>query len=98
LCNEEIHKLFSLLYIIVIKKDEMGEVCSTHGEIRNAYKIVFGKSEGKSLFGRQRRRSIWENISMYIKGNRVGGCGLDLSGSGYGPVAGCCEHGNELLG
>jgi hypothetical protein len=21
--------------------------------------------------------------------------GLDLSGSGYGPVAGCCEHDNE---
>jgi hypothetical protein len=30
--------------------------------------------------------------------NRVGGCGLDSSGSGYGPVAGCCEHGNEPSG
>jgi len=25
----------------------------------------------------------------------VGGRGLDAYGSGYGPVAGCCEHGNE---
>jgi hypothetical protein len=25
------------------------------------------------------------------------GCGLDSSGSGQGPVAGCCEHGNALL-
>jgi hypothetical protein len=25
----------------------------------------------------------------------VGSCGLDSSGSGQGPVAGCCEHGNE---
>jgi hypothetical protein len=24
--------------------------------------------------------------------------GLDLSGSGYGPVEGSCEHGNELSG
>jgi hypothetical protein len=26
----------------------------------------------------------------------VGGFGLDSSGSGEGPVVGCCEHGNEL--
>jgi hypothetical protein len=25
----------------------------------------------------------------------VGGCGLDTSGSGLGPVAGSCEHDNE---
>jgi hypothetical protein len=25
-------------------------------------------------------------------------CGLDSSGSGQGPVAGSCEHGNEPLG
>jgi hypothetical protein len=24
------------------------------------------------------------------------GCGMDSCGSGYRPVAGCCEHGNEL--
>jgi hypothetical protein len=28
----------------------------------------------------------------------VVGCGLDLFGSGRGPVAGSCESGNELLG
>jgi hypothetical protein len=27
----------------------------------------------------------------------VGRCGLDSSGSGCGPVAGSCEHGNETL-
>jgi hypothetical protein len=27
----------------------------------------------------------------------VGRCGLDASGSRQGPVAGCCEHGNEAL-
>jgi hypothetical protein len=25
-------------------------------------------------------------------------CGLDASGSGWGPVAGFCEHGNEPWG
>jgi len=30
--------------------------------------------------------------------NKVGRCGLDTSGSGLGPVAGCCEHGNEPSG
>jgi hypothetical protein len=28
----------------------------------------------------------------------VGGCELDACESGYGPVAGSCEHGNETLG
>jgi hypothetical protein len=28
----------------------------------------------------------------------VGKCGQDESGSGYGPLAGSCEHGNEFLG
>jgi hypothetical protein len=28
----------------------------------------------------------------------VGRCGLDASGSGYGPVAGSCKHGNEPSG
>jgi hypothetical protein len=28
----------------------------------------------------------------------VGRCGLDSSGSGQGPMAGCCEHDNEPLG
>jgi hypothetical protein len=25
-------------------------------------------------------------------------CGFDLSGTGWGHVVGCCEHGNENLG
>jgi hypothetical protein len=28
----------------------------------------------------------------------VGGCGLDSSGLGYGPVAGSCEHSTEPSG
>jgi hypothetical protein len=28
----------------------------------------------------------------------LGGCGLDSTGSGQGPVAGCCECGDEPSG
>jgi hypothetical protein len=34
-------------------------------------------------------------IPEWILGNTVGKCALNSSGSGYGPVAGCYEHGNE---
>jgi hypothetical protein len=57
----------------------------------NAYKNLVGKPEEKRQLGRPRRK--WED---YIKMDRKEtGCGLDSSGSEYGPVAGSCEHGNE---
>jgi hypothetical protein len=31
-------------------------------------------------------------------GDWLGECGLDLTGSGQGPVAGCCECGDEPSG
>jgi hypothetical protein len=36
----------------------MGGVCSTHGETKNAYRILVGKPGGKRPFGKPRRR--WE--------------------------------------
>ena len=30
-----------------IEKNEMGEVCSTYGEIWGAYRVLVGKCEGK---------------------------------------------------
>jgi len=44
-------------------------------EIRHAYGFSVGKPEGKRLLGRHR---VEDNII-------VGGCGLDSSGSRYGP-------------
>jgi hypothetical protein len=44
------------------------------GEKRNAYKILLGKSEGKSPLGRPRRRWI-DNIKMYLR--EMEWCGLD---------------------
>jgi hypothetical protein len=43
----------------------MGRACSMH-EMRNAYKIFVGKSEGKRPLGRPRRR--WkDNIRMNLR-------------------------------
>jgi hypothetical protein len=50
------------------------------GEIRNAYRILVGKPEGKRPLGRPRR--VWEdNIKMDLR-ERMGWYGLDWSGSG----------------
>jgi hypothetical protein len=35
---------------------------------------------------------------MDLKGDCLGVCGLDSNGSGQGPVAGCCECGDEHSG
>jgi hypothetical protein len=35
-------------------------------------------------------------ILKWISGKYFGGCGFDSSGSGYGPLAGCCEHGSSI--
>jgi hypothetical protein len=44
----------------------MGGECSMHGDIRNAYKILFGKAESNRPLGIPRRR--WEdNIKMDIR-------------------------------
>jgi hypothetical protein len=57
--------------------------------MRNAYKILVGKPEGKRPFGRYRRRC--EDLMNTVQG-------IVSSGSGQGPVRGCCEHGNEPSG
>jgi hypothetical protein len=66
------------------------------GEERKVYKVLVGKPEGKSALGRPRRR--WEDgIRMDLM--EIGlGCGLDSTGSGQGPAAGCCECGDEPSG
>jgi hypothetical protein len=44
----------------------MGGACSTNGEMRNAYRILEGKREGKRPLGRPGRR--WEdNIKMDLR-------------------------------
>jgi hypothetical protein len=60
------------------------------------YKVLVGKPEGKRPLERPRHR--WEDgIRMDL--SEIGlGCGLDSRGTGQGPVAGCCECGDEPSG
>jgi hypothetical protein len=76
---------------------DVGGACGTHGRVEKVYKVLVGKPEGKRPLGRPRRR--WEDgIRMDLMEIGLGGCGLDWTGSGQGPVAGCCECGDEPSG
>jgi hypothetical protein len=52
--NEELHGMYTSPDIIrVIKsRNEMDRTSSTHWEMRNSYKMLVGKPEGKRSFGR----------------------------------------------
>jgi hypothetical protein len=99
--NEEFHNLYSSPDIIrKIKSRRMrwaGHVARM-GEERKVYKVLMGKPEGKRPLGRPRRR--WEDgIRMDLREIGLGGgCGLDSTVSGQGPVAGCCGYGDEPSG
>jgi hypothetical protein len=55
----------SILYDKV-KEDEMDKICSTHGEKRNACRILVGLPGGTRPLGRPRSR--WEdNIKMDLR-------------------------------
>jgi hypothetical protein len=57
--NEELHNLYNSSSIIrVIKSRRIGWAghVARMGKKRNAYRILVGKSEGKRLLGRPRRR------------------------------------------
>jgi hypothetical protein len=65
-------------------------------EERKVRKVLVGKPEGKRPLGRPRRR--WEDgIRKDLREIGLGG-GLDSTGSGQVPVAGCCECGDEPSG
>jgi hypothetical protein len=99
--NEKLHNLYSSPDIIrQVKSRRMrwaGHVARMVEE-RKVYKVLVGKPEGKRPLGRPRRR--WEDGSRMDlrKIGLGGGCGLDSTVSGQGPVAGCCECGDESSG
>jgi hypothetical protein len=54
---------------------------------------MVGKSERKNLLGRPRHRWV-DNVKVDLKERY----GLNLCGSGQGPVEGSCEQSNEPSG
>jgi hypothetical protein len=58
----------------MVKEDEMGRACSTHGAKRNAYKILIGKARRKETF--RKTQKGWEyNIKTDLR--EVGWRGMD---------------------
>jgi hypothetical protein len=49
---------------IQIKEDDMSGSCSTHGNMRNIYKILVEKPKGKRPLGRPKHK--WEIILEWI--------------------------------
>jgi hypothetical protein len=58
--------------------------------MRNAYKILVGKPEGKKPLARPR---VGGKIILELILKKYGR--LDASGSGQVPIPGSCEHSNE---
>jgi hypothetical protein len=82
--NEELHNLYALTNIITAIKSRMmrwAGQAARMGEMRNAYRILVGKSEGNRPLGRSKPR--WEyNIKNGFWANRLGRCGLVSCDSG----------------
>jgi hypothetical protein len=57
-------------------------------EMRNVYRILFGGDQSEDI-------GVDGKIILKCTLNKLGGCGLDSSDSGEGPVAASCKHGNE---
>jgi hypothetical protein len=54
------------------------------------------KLSSETLKGREKAEGLGVDGKIILEW--MGRRGLDSSGSGQGPVAGCCEHGNEPSG
>jgi hypothetical protein len=67
--NEELHNLYTSLNIIRVTKSrrmKWAEHVAGMGNVRNAYKILVGKPDGKKPVGR-RRRKCEDNIKMDLR-------------------------------
>jgi hypothetical protein len=98
--------MYSLIYLYS-SPDIIGQVKSRRmrwaghaarmGEERKVYKVLVGNPQGKRPLGRPMHR--WEDgIRMDLREIGLGVCGLDSTGSGQRPVAGCFECGDEPSG
>jgi hypothetical protein len=64
LYSEEFHDLYASPNIARVMR--WAEHVACLGEMRNVYKILLGKPEGKRLLGRCRHR-LWDNITMDLR-------------------------------
>ena len=76
-----------------IKKNEKFEARGTYGGERE--RAWVGKPEERTPLGRP-RGMCEDTIKMNLKISRMTGLGLNSSGSVFGYVAGCSEHGDDI--
>jgi hypothetical protein len=67
--------LKSCIQSVQVKEDMMVRACSINGERKNAYKMLVGKSEGKSAIGGTGRRWV-DNFKTDLRYNQVLWTGL----------------------
>jgi hypothetical protein len=82
--NEELHGLYSspnIMRVIKLRRMRWARRVARMGEMRNTYKSLVGKPEGKRPL-RRPRRGCENNINIDLLGNMLGGCGQDSCGSG----------------
>jgi len=75
--NEELNDLYcspNIVWVIKSRRMRLAEHVACMGERRGVYRVLVGKPEGKSPFGRPRRR--WEN-NIKIDLQEMGCEGMD---------------------
>jgi len=84
--HRELYNLYSspnIIRVMRLRRMRWSEHVDNMGEVRNVYKILIGKIEGKRPLGRLRHR--WEHgIKLDCREIGWGKCGLDSYGSGPG--------------
>jgi hypothetical protein len=83
-----------------MKENEVGGACSTRGRWEKHVQGFGGKSQRKNK-DLEDQRVDGRMVPKCTLGRLVGGggeCGMDSPGSGQGPLAGCCECGDEPSG
>jgi hypothetical protein len=97
--SEELHILYSSPNIIrQIKSRRMrwgGGTCGTHGRGEKSVKVFGGKATRDHL---EVQGVNGKMESEWVLGRLTGECRVDSVGSGYGPLAGSCEYGDEPSG
>jgi hypothetical protein len=75
----------------------VGGACGTHGRGEKSVQGFGGKVRRKETTWKT-KAWVGKGIRMDLREIGLGGCGLDSTGPGQGPVAGCCECGDEPSG
>ena len=70
-----------IIWVIQIKKNEMGRACSMYGEMGGVYRILVGRPERRRPLGRPGR---WWNINVHIQEVVRGVDWIDWLGKGTG--------------